>query len=222
MSAHARRALVFAALLGFCAALIAMRATRTGSTSYAFLLWNLFLAAIPAVAAWLFTLAAARRARTVQFVTFMVWLLFLPNAPYLITDFIHLRPHPVVPLWFDVALFTSCAGTGLLLGYTSLADVQHVIARRHGRSAGWTVAAVSLLLSGFGVYVGRFLRWNSWDAVTNPQRLFADIVSRVVNPLSHPRTVGMTIIYGAGLLLGYIALRVIGSTTERRSSARTA
>ena len=222
MSNHLKRALVFAALLAFCGVMIAFRWARTNSTAYGFLLWNLFLAVIPAIAAYLFTVFAARRVRMGEVVTFLIWILFLPNAPYIITDFIHLGPKPNVPLWFDVALLSTCAGTGLLLGYTSLADIHHVMARRYGRPTGWTVAAVASLLCGFGIYVGRFLRWNSWDAITNPWPVLHDIVTRVVNPLAHPRTLGMTLIYGTALLLGYIALRVIGSTTERRNSVRTA
>jgi uncharacterized membrane protein len=222
MSPYLRRALVFAALLAFCGALIALRVARTSSTMYMFLVWNLFLAAIPAVASFVFAWSSARGQRAVAAVAFIVWLLFLPNAPYILTDFIHLTPQPGVPLWFDVAILAASAGTGLLLGYTSLADVQHVIARHYGRPAGWSVAAASLLLSGFGIYVGRFLRWNSWDALTNPHRLVRDIVTRAADPLAHPRTIGMTLIYGTGLLLGYIALRVIGATTERRGAPRTA
>ena len=154
-------------LLAWCAVLLAFRARRSGSPLFMFLVWNLFLAAIPAVAAQLFVWADAGRRHAQQFLWFFLWLLFLPNAPYIITDFIHLTPRPPIPLWYDVAVLLSCAATGLLMGYTSLADVQHVITRRFGQIAGWSTAAVSLLLSGFGIYVGRFLRWNSWDAITN-------------------------------------------------------
>ena len=222
MSPHLRRALVFVALLGFCGVLLALRVARTGSHLYMFLVWNLFLAAIPPVASYLFVRSMDRGWRVMAAAAFVAWLLFLPNAPYILTDFVHLRAQPNVPLWYDIALLASAAGTGLLLGYASLADVQHVIARRWGRPAGWSIAGAALLLSGFGVYVGRFLRWNSWDAVTNPQRLAHDIVARLADPLSHPRTFGMTAIYGVGLFLGYIALRVIGATTERRHATRTA
>ena len=200
-----KRSLILGALVAWCGMLLFVRIVRTGSLAYSFLVWNLFLAAIPAVAAALFVRAKSAIAQTCWFA---VWLLFLPNAPYIVTDFMHLYPRPHAPLWFDVALILSFAGTGLLLGYSSLADVQSVIARRFGNAAGWSVAFTALLLSGVGIYMGRFLRWNSWDAFTNPLEMSSYIVSRVANPLSHLRPIGVTVIYGIGLVLGYLAYQL--------------
>ncbi len=202
----ARRVAVFAALLAWCGVLLAVRVVRTEKVMYLFLVWNLFLAVIPAVAAALLQ----RSSRTaVQVMWFLIWLLFLPNAPYVVTDFVHLRVRPPVPLWYDVALLISCAGTGLLLGYSSLADVQSVVARRFGRMTSWILAVGALLLSGFGIYLGRFLRWNSWDALSNPTTLFHDITLRVIDPFGYRLTFAVTLIYGIALTLGYVALREI-------------
>lgn len=204
----AKRIVAFGMLLGWCSLLLVFRMHRAASFMFAFLEWNLFLAVIPAVAAWLLARAAARGAgAALQAFWFAVWLAFLPNAPYLLTDLIHLNPSPAVPLWFDLALLGSCGGTGLLLGYTSLADVQAVVARRFSARAGWAVAAGSLLLSGFGIYLGRFLRWNSWDAFTRPLQLLADIGRQLSDPGSSAQALTVTLIYGIGLLLGYVALR---------------
>jgi len=151
---------------------------------------------------------------------FAAWILFLPNAPYIATDFVHLAPSPPVPLWFDVALILSCAATGLLLGFSSVAEVQAVITRSSGRATGWGVAVGALLLSGFGIYLGRFLRWNSWDALVRPKELARYVAPRASHPLSHPRTFAVTLIYGVGLVLGYVALRVLSSTFARRDPGR--
>ena len=195
------------------------RRERAGSIGFPFLPWNLFLAAVPVIAADLLKRAhEARWPVLVQVIWFAVWILFLPNAPYLITDFIHLKERPDMPLWYDIALLTSAAGVGLLLAYASVADVQNVLTRAFNSATAWIVVTLSLLLSGFGVYLGRFLRWNSWDAVSNPRRLFADISARVLDP--DDRTVGVTVIYGTALLLGYIALRVFALTTARRDGVR--
>ncbi len=142
-------------------------------------------------------------------VLFSIWLAFLPNAPYILTDFLHLRSRPPIPLWYDIALLGSFAGTGLLMGYSSLADAQALVAHRYSAMHGWALAFTALLLSGFGIYLGRFLRWNRWDALTNPAGLLLDISERAVDPLSHPRTLGVTVLYGVGLSLGYVALRVV-------------
>jgi uncharacterized membrane protein len=205
---HAPRLLLFVVLLSWCGALLLFRFARSGSFALGFLAWNLFLAAVPAVAAWFFARAMGRNSSTIERVVwFVIWILFLPNAPYIITDFVHLTTHPGIPFWYDTALLVSCAGTGLLLGYTSIADVQFVIARRFSPLAGWMLVVAAVLLSGFGIYLGRFLRWNSWDTVTSPRQLSLAITERVMNPLSNPQTFGVTIVYGVGLFLGYVALR---------------
>jgi uncharacterized membrane protein len=219
MRASTARALLFLALLGWCAALLVYRHMRAGSIGIGSLPWNLFLASIPPVAADLLKRISDRGwPLALQGLLFVVWLLFLPNGPYLITDFIHLKERPDMPLWYDIALMTSVAAVGLLLTYASVADVQTVITRAMNAMTAWIVVAASLLLSGFGIYLGRFLRWNSWDAVSNPRQLFADITAQLANP--DDRTVGVTVIYGTALLLGYIALRVYALTTVRRDAPR--
>ena len=205
------RALLFVALIGWCGALLVTRVVWSGSSYYTFLGWNTFLAVIPAVVAPLFAAAmVGGSSRAAQAGAFAVWLVFLPNAPYLVSDFVHLTERPPVPLWYDIALLLSFAGTGMLLGYCSLGDVQAGVAHRHGAVAGWATVVIALLLSGFGIYLGRFLRWNSWDVLTHPVELFGHILDRVMHPLSHPRTVAVTAVYGGGLVLGYVALRVLG------------
>jgi len=205
---HAPRLLLFVMLLGWCGALLLFRFARSGSLALGFLAWNLFLAAIPAVAAWLFARAMGRKSSTIERVTwFVIWIVFLPNAPYIITDFVHLTNYPGIPFWYDTALLVSCAGTGLLLGYTSIADVQFVVARRYSAFLGWMLVAAAVLLSGFGIYLGRVLRWNSWDMLTSPRQLSLVVANRVMNPLSNPQTLGVTVVYGVGLFLGYVALR---------------
>lgn len=201
-----KRILTFTALLAWCGVLLALRAWRAHNAVYFFLVWNLFLAAIPFAAALLYERA---RGFFTQLATLLVWLLFLPNAPYIVTDFIHLRPQPPVPLWFDILLLLSAAGTGLLLGYGSVMIVQRVIERRRGALTGWLIAAVALFLSAFGIYLGRFVRFNSWEVVTDPMPLFADIAHRLMNPMQHPRTFAVTALYGVALLLGYAALHVV-------------
>jgi uncharacterized membrane protein len=217
MSDESRRLLAFATLLGWCALLLFIRIARTGSPMYAFLVWNLFLAAIPAAAAGLLVRARTKLGRTILA---GVWLAFLPNAPYLVTDLMHLRLSSAAPVWFDIALLVSCAATGLLLGYTSLADVQRLAARRFGEAVSWLCAAVTLVLCAFGIYLGRFLRWNSWDILTDPSGLFTDIGMRLLYPLSHPRTLAVTLVYGGGLIVGYVAFRLLRFAMATHEPAR--
>lgn len=205
-----KRVLVFGALLGWCAALLGARLFYTHTIVFAFLAWNLVLAVAPAVASWFFTWAAGRGMHAAfQYTFFALWLLFLPNAPYVLTDFQHLGHSRSVPLWYDIALMASCSGTALLLCFVSLADVQAVITRRFSAWAGWALAAVTLLLSGFGIYLGRFLRLNSWDVLMNPLKIVIYTAHWLSNPLPLAEALGVTLTYGIMLLLGYVALRVM-------------
>lgn len=202
----------------WCAALLALRVIRSGSPMYLFLAWNLFLATVPFAAAVAFSMVQRATARAAWF---GVWLLFLPNAPYIVTDFLHLRARNGVPLWFDIALLASYAGAGLLLGYVSVALVQASISRRFGEVAGWCTALTALFLSGFGIYLGRFLRWNSWDALLAPAPLAMEIAHRVIDPFAHPRTFAVTLIYGAALAVGYVALQLVSKGDTSSAAPRT-
>ncbi len=108
-------------------------------------------------------------------------------------------------------MLVSCAGTGVLLGYLSLLDVHRVIEQGFGSAAGWAVAAGSLLLSSFGVYLGRFLRWNSWNALTDPVQLIRSIVGVFIDSGKHPHPVPVTLVFGTSLIVGYSVLRVFAT-----------
>lgn len=172
------------------------------------------LAFIPALCAF-----AARRARgrwpLVRVILVLMWLVFLPNAPYIVTDFVHLAPRANIPLWYDIALLISFASVGLFFAYTSVADVQAIVERNHGRASGWCVAVIALLLSGFGIYLGRFLRWNSWEVMTNPRALASEAMALRNDYGEHRRSVAVTLTYGVGLTLGYLALNAFAEVTRR-------
>lgn len=195
-------------LLLFSGALIAVRIERTHSFIFFFLIWNLTLAAVPLCASS--ALRAADRFRLPRVLLLPLvglWLLFLPNAPYILTDLIHLQERPPVPMWYDLGLLLTCAGTGLALGYRSVLDVEAVLARWFGRWLGFAACAIALFSSGFGIYLGRFLRLNSWEAVTEPTLVFGIVFERVAHPLMHAQTWGVTILFGLPLVLGYAAIR---------------
>ena len=205
---------VLASSLALSILLVVSRVVMTGQLLFLFLIWNLFLALIPFVLSTMLGIARGPLRARLLLPAGAAWLLFFPNAPYLITDLFHLNPRPGVPLWYDLALILSCAWNGLMLAYASLSDMQQLVQRRLGTWVGWIFATVALLLSSFGIYLGRYLRFNSWDVLTNPLTLFYDIVNRVLHPFSFPGTWGVTLVFGLFLLVGYGTVRLLGRTHE--------
>lgn len=214
-SADVKRLIVVSVLLFWCVCLIVVRIDRTSSFYYRFLTTNLFLAGVPLFLSTALRIASHLRSHwTIKAVLFGLWLLFLPNAPYILTDILHLTRASQAPAWYDLALLLSCAGTGLLMGYLSLIDVQTIVTRTFGLTCGWIFALVSLVLSGFAIYLGRFLRWNSWDVLTTPTRVF-EIISASLRPWDHARPLAVTLVFGVILTLGYISLRILLVHPER-------
>ena len=193
------------------AGLLAVRVDRTGRPAFGFLTWNLFLAWIPFLLS-LGVAAVHRRGgpRPLLWILGGGWLLFLPNAPYILTDFIHLGRVGGVPLWFDAALIGTFAATGLALGLTSLLIVHHVVEARGGRVLGWTVAVSSLVLSAIGVYLGRFPRFNSWDVITDPLSLVAVVLQRLADPLGNPFLLRFGVMMSILLLGSYLVAWILG------------
>lgn len=183
------------------------RVYYSGYNTYLFLIWNLFLASLPYIISTLFLLYYKKiNSFIILSVILLSWLLLFPNAPYIVTDFFHLEPKSKIPYWFDLGLILSFAWNGLMLGFISLYDVQTALSRKFGAAKGWAFAIVSLVLGSFGIYLGRYERFNSWDIITNPAALFIDIADRFIHPFSHPRTMFMTLLFSAILFICYITL----------------
>lgn len=183
----------------------------SGYWTFFFLNWNLFLAWIPLGSALALWHVEQRKlpGKGLRAALFLCWLLFLPNSPYLVTDLIHLTHRPQAPFWYDLILIFSFAWNGLMLGFVSLWIVQEFIQAHWGRFASWLTVGVCLLASGFGIYLGRFLRWNSWDFLLDPHPLLADIYKILRDPLTHPRTLGVTFLFFCFLTVAYITLTLL-------------
>jgi uncharacterized membrane protein len=207
--ARGPRVLAVLALLAasaLCVATLEIRMERTGDSFYQFLVWNLFLAWVPLICAAAAFARARRGIDAVVIALLLLWLLFFPNAPYMLTDFIHVGESPSVPLWYDALMLSSFAWTALLLGFASLYLVQIVVRGVVGAAWSWVVVAAALALSSFGVYLGRFVRFNSWDALLRPGRVAQVISNQLENPLHHPRMVAVLVVLTAFLLVGYVVL----------------
>jgi uncharacterized membrane protein len=192
-------------------ALLTIRMDRVGDPAFAFLTWNLFLAWIPFLLAICVAAVHARGGpRVLLWVLGAGWLLFLPNAPYILTDFIHLGRMGGAPLWFDAALIGTFAAVGLALGLASLLVVHHVVEARAGRVLGWAVAVGSLVLSAIGIYLGRFPRFNSWDVITDPAGLGLVVLQRLADPFGNPFLLRFGLLMSVLLLGSYLVTWVVG------------
>jgi uncharacterized membrane protein len=197
----------FALLTLFALAMLAVRMAYTGTQGHVWLAWNLFLAWIPFVLSLVIYVRAKAGASLRLLVPLgVLWLVFFPNAPYLVTDLKHLAPGGGVPLLYDVLLLSTTAWTGLLLGLTSLFLIHAVARRLFGAVNAWALVVGVLALSSFGIYLGRVQGWNSWDVVVHPYPLADQIASGLLDPLSYPRPIGLTALFTSFLLASYIVL----------------
>ena len=127
-----------------------------------------FLAFIPfAITNWLNALNPVKH-RWYHFLAWGVWFIFFPNAPYILTDLFHLRYTHDFPIWYDLILILTFAWVGLFMAMISLHDFQKFLAKAFGTATSWIGIVLMTGLSAFGVYLGRYLRWNSWDILSDP------------------------------------------------------
>lgn len=179
--------LVVLALAGMSTFVFALGLAQkvTGGAPPLFIFFNLFLAWIPLLLA-LVLADQHPHGRVLWWLMLGLWLLFLPNSPYVLTDVLHLRWVDAAPSWRFTIQILTLAVTGLLLGMVSLQLVHAELRRRWGRAKAWWAVGAAIGLASFGVSIGRFGRWNSWDTITRPKLLMSDIVERLLLPQRHP------------------------------------
>jgi uncharacterized membrane protein len=210
-------ALTFAS--GVSVAVVLARIVWTGNIRYGFLVWNLFLAWLPLILALLarehYRNGANRNWRF--FGLAGAWLLFFPNAPYIFTDLVHVTTRYYGShFWMDLTLVLLCALTGLVLGFVSLYLMQSVVAQMLGRAASWLFIAAVAGLSGFGIYLGRFLRFNSWDIVVKPLKLYHGIGHWAADPLANPTSVAFPALFATFLFIAYLMLSALTHLPQAR------
>lgn len=199
---------IILALIGnsfLASSLLALRFIYSEHLTYAFLLWNLLLAWIPLLCALaMYSWHTYHPNSYIQLgLLGAIWLLFFPNAPYIVTDMLHifyLGTANQVPLWYDIIILLSFALNGLWLGFISLFIVEEVCSRILSPVVVWLIMTLVLFLASFGIYLGRFLRWNSWD------------ILNIIGPIGHltqPRTVVFTLSYFAVLFSTYVTFRAL-------------
>jgi uncharacterized membrane protein len=190
----------------FSCLLVVARVFHTGSLAFIFMPWNLFLAYVPYYISTMVTRKAARGNRLVTIIGLILWLLFIPNAFYILTDLYHLADghrNSRIPEWFDLVLILSFAWSGLLLGVRSTRQVERILAPDASLPGRLVFIYPVMWLNALGVYIGRYLRYNSWDIVTNPVDLLSDIIRLIIHPIRHDGALGMIFCYSILLTIMY-------------------
>lgn len=191
----------------FSLALLSYRIIKSESLSYIFLVWNLFLAFIPW---WISNILKRKEKLTfIHLPIILIWLLFLPNAPYILTDLFHLKPHIGLPLWFDLILVLSFALTGMIVFFKSLKDMLKLLNNRISQFYVTIITPFIFWLVAYGLYLGRYLRFNSWDIV-HPFRL----MNAGFNILFEKDTIGFTLIFSVFMWFLYVMLTCFNKYEE--------
>ncbi len=194
--------------IGFCFVLLLARIAYTGSISFAFLVWNLFLAFIPfCISQQLYKHPAWLAKGWKKVVASLVWLLFIPNSFYVITDLFHLYDSSAVPHWYDLMLIFSFAWNALLLGIVSIRQMEKLTAAVLTSGFEWAFIYPLMWLIALGVYIGRYLRYNSWDVISNPFELVGDMLRIAMHPIENKSAWGMVMIFSFFLSLLYITVK---------------
>jgi len=192
-----RLAAALAVSAGLACGLLVIRALAAGNLDFWFLPWNLFLGYLPILFAWLFV-RRARRTRLMEWqnlVLALLWLGFLPNSFYIITDLIHLRATGDISILYDAVMVMSFIWSGLLAGFLSMYMMHQLALKKLPRRDAHGLVAVVLLLCSFAIYLGRYLRWNTWDILINPFGLVFDVSERFINPSDHPQAFSTTLVF---------------------------
>ncbi|MDD3694075.1 MAG: DUF1361 domain-containing protein [Candidatus Pacebacteria bacterium] len=185
----------------FALALSLLRLFLSEETSYLWLNWNLFLALLPLLFAWL--AIHFSRQFLLNKVFLFLWLFFLPNAPYLITDLIHLNTvAPRSLVWYDGVMIFSYALVGVFVWLTST-----LLLEQHFHWKKWVIWLIALL-TGCGIYLGRNLRFNSWDIFYRPHHIFQETLSFFEGPFIDS-IFFMSLIFATFLLVCYFAMQKI-------------
>lgn len=191
----------------FSVGLVLFRIIYTGHLMFLGMVWNLFLAFIPfALSRWIYK-NASNRSKLVFFISLLIWLLFIPNAFYIITDLFHLKQKPDCPLWYDLALLYSFAWNGLILGIISVNQMEKMFTTVFNKNYQLVFIVPVMFLNSFGIYIGRYLRFNSWDIISNPVLLAKDIIYLIIHPLRNRVDWGMITCYAILMTLIYLSLK---------------
>ncbi len=201
--------------IGFGFLLLLARTVYTGGLTFAFLVWNLFLAFVPYFFSYSLIMRPAWMENKWKFAAvFTSWLLFIPNSFYMLTDLFHLYDSAAVPRWYDLLLILCFAWNALLMGILSVRHMEKLIHALWPFRFEWLFVYPVMLLNATGIYIGRYLRFNSWDIVSNPFRLVADMLQILAHPFDFRNAWAMILCFSFFLSILYLTLKKLSKAVQ--------
>lgn len=186
-----------------------LRIILFNNTSFIYILWNILLAFIPFFISSILIFKTDKNNIIKPFfiISFILWLIFLPNAPYVITDFIHLGRVHAVPVMYDIFLLFTSAATALLMGLYSLFHMEKMLLLKFSKKVTNILITIIILFTSFGMYLGRFLRFNSWDLFISHNSLVFGIWNALSNPNNLMNIYSYTILFFFFIYVSYISFK---------------
>jgi len=186
-----------------------LRVLFFSNTAFLYILWNIFLAFIPFIISSILVLRTNKNnISKIFFVAGLIlWFLFLPNAPYVITDFIHLGRIHAVPIMFDIFVLFTSAWVSLLMGLYSLVNIEKIFLLRFTKKVTNIVMVLIILFASFGMYLGRYLRFNSWDFFVSHNYLITSIMKIVKEPNSNENMYAYTSLFFIFIYISFISFK---------------
>jgi len=195
-------------LTGLCIVFYAFRVAVSQSFRFGFVFENLALAWLGLIFGWLLVknLHKKRWLSWQNIGLSILWVLFLPNTWYVLTDFLHVLPTGEVSQLYDIVFISILVINGFVLGFTSLFLVHQELRKRFSEQKAYAVVAVVILLSSFAIFLGRDLRWSSWDIITNPSGLILNVSDRFIDPFGHRQAFNVTGLFFVLISSAYFAI----------------
>jgi len=192
----------------FSLTLLTTRVIASGRLSYGFLAWNLFLAYVPYfISQWLERHLQILRNRIKLVSLIFTWILFMPNSFYILTDLFHLENMGNGHSWFDLTLILSFAWSGVIFGILSICKMEMLLKKAKGNLVSGFIICTVMWLNAFGVYIGRFLRFDSWDIIVNPFSLLTEITNIIFNPYDYRYVWAMSICFAFFMIIIYYTIK---------------
>jgi len=196
-------------LLGLAVFLNILRIFLFGNTTFLYMFWNIFLAFVPFLISSILLLNTNKGniTKPIFIIGFILWFIFLPNAPYVITDFIHLGRIHNVPVMYDMFLLFASASVSLLMGLYSIMQMEKILLLKFTKKITNIIIIVTILFASFGVYLGRYLRFNSWDLFISHDSLFTSIWKIFTGSNNYANVYGYTLLFFIFIYTSYMAFR---------------